>query len=226
MGETLTPKTFMQAVTIIVKEDIKRGKTIIEEFDTFFKVNPWPIQFSKRQAIHAIDCLLTETTPPLDPGTVMVDMMMMQSRKMPKLSATRKKNLEKLKTIIEGTKGDDCKHDDLGLAPFIHGGGFSPTFAAPELICKTCGLNVTLFLGIPIKKYKSEYGITITKKNLAGVNKWATELFNDRSKGNKVNFSDNITEDPIGAYNNSIKWDGSIPLKIDNPTVLESKSGT
>jgi hypothetical protein len=226
MGDTLTPKKFMEAVAIIVKEDVKIAVKIIEEFDKFFKVNPWPIQFSKSQAIHAIDCLLTETPPPLDPGTVMVDMMMMQSRKMPKLSATRKANLEKLKTIVEGAKGDDCKHDDLGLAPFIHGGGFTPTFAAPELICKSCGLNVTLFPGIPIKKYKSEYGIKITKKNLGVINKWAMELFNDRSKANKVNFSDNITEDPIGAYNDSIKWDGPIPFKIEKPTVLDQKSGS
>ena len=166
MAETLTPKIFMKGVEVIVKEDDEKGEKIIEELDKFFKVNPWPMQFSKKQAIHAIDCLLTETMPPRDPGSVMVDMMMMQSRKMPKLSAERKFKLQRLKTIVEGAKGDDCKHEDLGLAPFLHGGGLSPEFAVPELICKLCGMNVTLFSGIDVKKYKTEYGIKITKSNL------------------------------------------------------------
>jgi hypothetical protein len=224
MAETLTPKLFMKAVTIIVKENDKNGQQVIEELETFFKVNPWPIQFSKKQAIHAIDCLLTKTMPPRDPGSVMVDMMMIQLRKMPKLSAARKFKLQRLKTIVEGAKGDDCKHEDLGLAPFIHGGGFTPTFAAPELICKSCGMNVTLFPGITVKKYKEDYGIKITKTKLMEINKWAEQCFNNRKM--RVQFSDHITEDPIGAYNNSVKWDGPIPLKIENQTVLQQKSGT
>lgn len=57
--------------------------------------------------------------------------------------------------IIEQAKMPDCKHENLVILPLLHGGGFCPVFVLPELFCKECGLNVTLFRGKYVNdKYK------------------------------------------------------------------------
>jgi len=218
---TLTPKKLMEGVEIIVKGSSEGGQNVVNETEKYFEGNPWPINFSKDDAIQAIQYLLDEELP-VDPAAMFTDLMSARTRTMPKLSDEGKELLEKLKVVIRDAKGIECKHENLGLAPFYHGGGFSPTFAAPELICTTCGLNVTLFSGIKPHKY----GLKISKKNLEVINTWAKECDEaQRSGGDRVHSSNMITENPIKAYDKSIKWDGPIPLKIDKPKVLESMSG-
>ena len=218
----MTPKQLMEGVKLVVKGSKEEGELAVSGFEKHFSENPWPMSFNKDQAINAIQILLDEELPELDPGQAMMDLLLMQTRKPPTLSDEGKKLLERLKKVIRDANEIECTHENLGIAPFIHGGGFSPTFAAPELICTTCGLNVTLFPGIQPHKY----GLKISKKNLAELNTWANECDKaQRETGKRVYVSDIITSDPIRAYDKSIKWDGPLPLKIDKPKVLESMSG-
>jgi len=109
---------------------------------------------------------------------------------------------------------------NLGIAAFMHGGGFTMPTHTAELICKDCGLNITLCPGIPTKTYKDDFGIIITPATLKKLDKWAESI--DRTK---VRSSSDILKDPVKIYNESIQWDKAIPLKIVDIKKLNSKTG-
>ena len=154
----ISQKQFANGIRIIVTDSLDDGNEVIETFQECFKENSWPPTMSKTKTLKSLQMLMDEELPAPDPGEVMVDMLLMQSRKPLKISKKRKGLLKKLKKLIEDSKDIDCPHEDLGIAVFMHGGGFCPVIGVPELICKTCGLNISLFPGMVPK----EYGIKVS----------------------------------------------------------------
>jgi len=215
----INAETITRGLKLVVKGTADEGNNALKEFEEYFANNPWPMCMNKDSALEALQFLLDEKLPDPEPSDVMVSLLTMETRKAAKLSDDQRELVKKLRTLIENSKTIECNHETLGIAPFIHGGGFSPTFAAPELICLKCGLNITLFSGIKPNKY----GLKIPKKDLKSLNDWAESCLNDRSK--QIHFSDDITKDPLGHYEKSVKWDGPIPVKIVNQKVLESNTG-
>ena len=215
-----------KGLKLIVNESPEQGKRALQEFEEYFATNPWPINFNKQDCLDSLQLLMDEKLPEDDPGEALISLLLMESKTPMKLSKVQKDMVKQLKTIFESAKTVECDHEKLGLAPFVHGGGFSPMFAAPELICLVCGLNVTLFSGIKPNKY----GLKILKKDLKSINDWAAKCLNTATRDKNdattwVHLSDDITKDPLGHYEKSMKWDGPIPVKIINQKTLESKSG-
>lgn len=214
-------------IEAIVKQHfLAEGKKFIDTMKSYFKKHPWPSSINKEMITNSIDLLLEEKLPAPSASEVFTDLMMLQTRSAPKISANRKKLLKELKEIILTSKTVKCIHlnSNLGIAPFIHGGGFTPTFAAPELICLNCGANVTLFPG---RKLEKEFGIKISKKDRKKIDDWVKECEKNSHKTKKfIRSSSNLPLDPIGEYQKSIQWKGEIPITIVNTKLFDSKSGT
>ena len=189
----------------------------VQAFQDFLTIYGWPMGYPKTTAIKALRLLINEELPD-DPIRPLLDMMDGVTRKPAKLNKFQKGKLEEMIDIINSSKSRKCKHEKLGIAPFVYGGGVTPTYHAPELICRNCGLNVTLFRHRTVKQYRKDFGIRISKNNLEKLNKWANE-------SKRVYSANGIVRDPVGSYNRSNKWKGPIPLKVENAVKLESKSG-
>lgn len=217
----LNPKKLTDIFKIIIKESPEKGMDAVKKLKKYLDKNSWPIAMRKEDALKAIDMLLNEKLPEQELGQAMVDMMLMQTRKAPTISKKSAALLKEVKTIIENAKEIECDHTSLGIAPFMHGGGFTPNIGLPELICKKCGVNVTLHKGIVPK----EYGIKILKKDLKTINQWAETCFSSQRSGHRVHSANEIIDDPILAYEHSIKWDAEIPIKITDPKLFQSMTG-
>jgi len=190
----------------------------VQLFQKYIDKHGWPIAYPKSRTCDAIRLLISEELPD-DPTQVLMDMITGVDRKPAKLTKNRRDNLKIIMRIINKAGRHKCKHKDLGVAPFLHGGGFYPmTYNVPELICKDCGLNVTLSQYIKIDEYRKNLGIVISKHFLEALHYWASTCKNVQS-------SRDIVRDPIGAYNKSTKWIGPVRIKIENSAKLESKSG-
>ena len=190
----------------------------VQAFQDFLTIYGWPMGYAKSTATKALRLLINEELPD-DPVQPMLDMMAGVTRKPAQLNKFQKGKIQEMIEIIRVAKSHQCKHEKFGIAPFVYGGGFTPTYHAPELICRNCGLNVTLFGHTTVQRYHKDFGIRISKKNLEKLNQWANEC-------RRVYSSSDIVKDPVGAYNRAQnKWKGPIPLKVENAVKLESKSG-
>ena len=214
----LTQEKLAEGIKIIAKDSLEDENEAIKKFQEYFKDNFWPPTMSKTKTLKGLQMLMDEELPESDPAEAIVDMMAMQTRKPLKISKRRKGLLKKLKKLIEDSKDNDCSHphEDLGIAAFMHGGGFTPNIGVPELICKTCGLNISLFRGIVPKKY----GIKISKTNLKKLSEWANHCLNNQNyedKSTHVLSANDITKNPLMAYKNTVKWEKEVPVEIVNP---------
>jgi len=189
----------------------------VELFQKYIDKNGWPIGYNKSTTNTALRLLINEELPG-DNIQAVFDIMAGITRRAVKLTKSQKHHIKLIIDIVNKSKSHKCKHKDLGMAPFLHGGGFFPIIVVPELICKTCGLNVTLSQYIETTNYRKNFGIVISKHFLEAINYWATTC-------KDVQSSRDILRDPIGAYDRSQKWIGPIHIKIENSTKLESKSG-
>ena len=219
-----TQNQLKQVISSIVEDPIDWAKDTVEQVEEFFETNLWPLNLNREKTLKAIDCLITGEMPELDPATVMIDMMLLQSRKMPKISKARKGLLKRIKKVFEDAKVNDCKHENTRIGVFMHGGGFSPTFGAPELICLDCSLNITLYPGIKPK----EYGLKISKKSLAELNDWAKKEFKnqDYQSGRVVLSANKIVENPVAAYNKTIQWQEKVPVEFLDFETVTKRTGT
>ena len=215
-------KKIANALEIIVKGKNNKleREEVIDGIKQHLEKHNWPVRVSKESVLKAVRDL-ADGQIEVAPETALMDMVLLQTRKMPNITKTKKEAILKIAKIIEDAEVDGCDHD-LGIAAFMHGGGFSPTFAMPELICKKCGLNVTLAGGLK----QSEYGIQFDNENSLGIlNEWAMRKFKNQDDLNRVPSAREITENPRLAYKNAVQWDKPIPLKITNDQLLQSKSG-
>ncbi len=192
----------------------------IKEFHAFLVDNGWPMGYAKSTFRDAMSKIIGEELPD-DPEGALLDMLLGQKRSPIKLKKGQRVVLKKMVEFANLARRHKCKHspEHLGIAPFIHGGGFSMPYAQPEVICTTCGLNVTLYYPKSIAQFKKDFGLDVTKAQLKELWDWANSC-----KG-IVSASD-ILRDPIGAYNRSKhRWEKKIPFKIVNRKKFESKSG-
>ena len=190
----------------------------IRELTDYFKKNPWPQAMSKEQCLSAIDLVIESKLPP---GNPLVDLLSMEKKVIPRMNKTQLKWLEQMKEIIVNSEMASCDHKDIGIAPFLHGGGFTPGFAAvPELICPECGLNVTLFSETKLE----DIGLEMSKEDFQALTDWAKGCYERRSE-KKVLSSSIITDNPVSALTKSPnKWKGILPT-ITNLVELGKKSG-
>lgn len=220
----LTQEKLAEGVKVIVKDSLEGGKQVVEKFQEYFKDNSWPPTMSRTKTLKGLQMLIDEKLPESDPGEVMVDMLAMQTRTPLKISKARKSLLKKLKKLIEDSKDNGCAHEDLGIAVFMHGGGFCPVIGVPELICKTCGLNISLFPEMIPK----EYGIKVSKPNLKKLNSWANERLNSQNyedRSTRVLSANDITKNPLMAYKNTVQWEKEVPVEILNSEKATSNTG-
>lgn len=190
----------------------------IEGFQAFLEDNGWPMGYARSTFHDAMSKIIQEELPD-DPEGALLDMLLGQKRVPIKLKKGQKAALEKMVSLANAAERRKCVHEHLGIAPFIHGGGFSMPYAMPEVICTACGLNVTLYYPKSIAQFKKDFGLDVTKTTLKELMDWANSC-----KG-IVSASD-ILRDPIGAYNRSKHhWKKDIPFKIVNRKKFESKSG-
>ncbi len=209
-----------ETITNIVKKTWQ--KEAFKKFETFMQKNPWPANLNKDRTVESIQQLVDGKLD-LDLGTIMIDMMAMQTRKAPKLTSHQKKLLQKMQEIIKAKEVDFCPHKKFGVAVFMHGGGFTPNFAYPELMCTSCGLNFTIF---PERKL-SEAGIKISNKHRKELIEWATKCEKDRNCRIPWIDAEMMIKNPVSAYEKSDnKWPNEVMVKVVDYEKLQSKSGT
>lgn len=191
----------------------------IEEFQAFLEDNGWPMGYAKSSFHNAMTNIIEEELPD-DPEGVLLDMVLGQTRSAIKLKESQKVVLRKMVELANSSERHKCEHGKhLGIAPFMHGGGFSPPYTKPEVICTACGLNVTLYYPGSITRFKKDFGLDVTKDQLKELMDWANSC-------RRVASANGILRDPIGAYNRSKNhWEKEIPFKIVNRKKFESKSG-
>jgi hypothetical protein len=229
----LTLEELKKNIETIVKGSLKDGRSIIIELKKYFENDVWPSTMNKQRTIEGLNLLINGNLPEPDPGQIMMDLMFLQSKKPIRISSQRKHLLEQLRDMIQTSKDVSCNHEKLVIAPFLHGGGFTPIIARPELICLNCGLNITLGMFRQRKNSKrifreEHYGLRVTnKKELKKLFEWCgnEEEHNGRILKN-VRYADDITKDPKGEYEKSAnKWLGQIPFEIIDKEKLEALTG-
>lgn len=193
----------------------------ILRFQTFLDEDGWPISFNKDTFIKTLKNMIDEKldTNPLD---LLIDMVTYTERKAKKLNSKQKKLLQETIQTIKDSKIKSCKHKKFGVALFLHGGGFTPAIALPELICTSCGLNLTITSNIS----KKSHGIIINNKKK--IINWAVDLFrSNKNPRERIPWVEDILENPIEKYNESYyKFPNNIKLQITDYQKLQSKSGT
>jgi len=232
----LTLEKLRESLEIFSNKPLKNIKQMVDEFEKYFKKDYWPIGRSKDDYLDALQAIHDSKLPPeaLNPFQMMTDLMEGTTRKLKKLSKEVKQEIKRLQKIVKDAKTMDCEHKGLVIAPFLHGGGFTPLIVRPELICLDCGLNITLWKvtkkhGSKEEKiYKEKFGLAIVDKD--GVKKLFKWVGDGEEYGRHslkdVEFSDHLPSDPQGMYEKSKnKWADPIPFKIVDKKILESRSG-
>lgn len=208
---------FEQMLKDMLTNVLANKENATKKFEDFLNERGWPQSYSKESLKKSLYLLLEEELPN-DPEGQLVDLLLGQTRVAKKITYKQKRIFKGLLITIAEAVIKGCDHA-LVIAPFMYGGGFSPIRTMPEVICTKCGLNITLFRPIDIKKFEEEYGIKTIAGKLEEVVTWASTC-----KG--VEFSDNILEDPIGIYiKSNNKWSGELPFKIVDKAKFESMSG-
>lgn len=200
--------------------------TSFEEFKSYLDEHGWPIRYPLPAFRKTINLIIKEKLPS-DPEGELLDTLLGQTKKAVKLTKKQRGELKLMLDIAGAAKKQECSHENIGIAPFLHGGGFSPVFAKPEVICLDCGLNISFYSPRDLKVFKKEFGVSATKKGLSDLFNWAqTCMKNSRADERRVRFAEEIAKDPIAAYNAAeYKWEKKIPFKITDAKKFESKSG-
>lgn len=215
-----------EILKIIAKKPLENIKQMVDEVEKHFQKNSWSLEKNKQDLIKALQ-YLHDSEIPMGMGSFL-DFMSGTIRKLPKLSDEVKEQIERLQNIIKNAKVTICEHKNLGIAPFLYGGGFTPIIVRPDLICLNCGLNVTLYT-VHDKKYEEIFGLEIIDKDcFSKIFEWVggEKEYGRNSLLKGVLDSDDLINDPKGIYEKSEnKWMGSIPFKIVDKNLLESLSG-
>lgn len=190
-----------------------------EGFEKFLAEKGWPMGYDKFSFRSSINLLINESLPD-DPEGTLLDMLLGQTRVAIKVAIPQKAVFKKMITMSDSAPHRSCPHENMGIAAFMHGGGFSPVMqAVPEVICRDCGLNVTLHLPQDMMDFEKKLGIATTKKKIEKLHAWASSCKRTES-------ANNILRDPIGAFNRSEhKWEGKLPFNIINKKKFEAMSG-
>jgi hypothetical protein len=189
------------------------------DFEKFLADKGWPMGYDKSSFRGSINLLINESLPD-DPEGTLLDLMLGRTRVPIEVTAPQKAAFEKIIKVTDASPQKTCPHENMGIAPFMHGGGFSPVMqAVPEVICRDCGLNVTLYLPKDMMDFEKRLGIATTKKKIEELHTWANSC-------ERTDSANNILRDPISAFNRSkYKWEGKLPFSIINKKKFDAMSG-
>jgi len=211
----------------IIKKEPNR-KNLIDAFEYNYK-DKYPIcQFiNKNKICVKLQELVDGNTPEISSGDVAMSLYGFE-RKETSLSKSQKKDILHIKEIIHDTKIRECEHKTLAIIPLKHGGGFTPTFALPEIVCSGCYLNVTLYptnVRVNGKKFTNEsIGIKISEQDKEAFINFANECMSSHLRI-YLHSARNVIEIPFKVYRESQKFFGKYTIEIIDKELFESKSG-
>lgn len=214
----ITYENLSKVMANLQRGDIK-AKEAVKHMRKHVRNAKWPSSLSKEAFIDGCTNLLNGKVK-TDDHTSLVNALFMCTTVVKSLSKVQKESLKKIITMCKEMEDTVCGHKNVGLYPFLHGGGFCEVIAAPELICSDCGLNVTIHshkdrLGNPGMKIKKEFLIKLCA--------WCCKQLNEEKR--RIWSSSMIMSDPIGMAAKSIKWPGKVEIKIVNKKKVEARSG-
>lgn len=209
----------------IIKETItgviQKATAPLARFEQHLANNKWPLSYSKSKVIKTCELLIKEEVYS-NSHDQLLDVLLSQTRTAPKTTAAQRIMLRKIIFLTETSELVQCNHKNIGIAVFMHGGGFSPAYALPEVICLDCGLNVTIYSPKNYREFSKEFGLQGGKKAFKILGEWAMECMKKRG----VAWIDDVPSDPIGQYNEAkYKWDKKIPFRISNKSNFEKHTG-
>lgn len=200
---------------------IQKGTDPLAKFEQYLADNKWPLSYPKSKVIKTCYLLIKEEVHG-DSHEQLLDTLLSQTRTAPKTTAAQKTMLRKIISLTDSSEQVQCDHKNIGIAAFLHGGGFCPVYAQPEVICLDCGLNVTIYSPKNYKKFSKEYGLQGGKKAFKDLAEWAMGCM----KGRGLFWVDDVPNDPIGQYNKAkYKWNKKIPFRISDKSAFEKHTG-
>lgn len=144
------------------------------------------------------------------------------------LNASQKEDILRIKSIIQNAKSYECEHKTLSVIPLLHGGGFTPDFAMPELVCPDCYLNVTLYptnCVVNGNRFTNEsIGIKISKQDNDAFINFVNKCLYSPLKIH-IHPSCNMIRTPKKVYESSQKFFEDYTIEIINKELFESKTG-
>ena len=212
---------FANLIEQTITEVIEKTPWALESFEEHLANNKWPLSYPKSKVIKTCELLIKEEVYE-DIHSQTLDLLLFQTRTAPKTTAAQKKMLRKIISLTENSEQIQCDHKNLGIAVFTSGGGFTPPFASPEVICLDCGLNVTIYSPRNYREFSKEFGLQGGKKAFRMLGEWAMECM----KKGGVEWVDDVPNDPIGQYNKAkYKWNKKIPFRISDKKAFEEHTG-
>lgn len=216
----------MEFITLLNRttERIVKGneKEVDGELICFLKENGWPPSLNKDMFIENLQNISDEKIKP-GPGQVLLDLLTSTERSAIKINSEQKNSLRKIIKAIRNAHITDCKHKNLGVTIFMHGGGFTPLMPLPELICTSCGLNVTITPNLKPKNC----GLKINPAHISELMNWTNKCFMNRKDGQKLLFVEEMLKNPVKVYKEApFKFSGKLKIQIADYNKLRSVSGT
>jgi len=197
------------------------GKETGEELIRFLKKEGWPSNLNKDMFIKHLQDICDEKIEHSS-SQALLDLLTLTERSAIKVNPKQKSSLENIIRVIQNSHIVDCKHKNLGIAIFMHGGGFTPSMPLPELICTLCGLNITITSNLTPKNC----GLRISSTYIDALMTWTKKCFTHREDFQRFSFVEDMLKDPIKAYKEAyFKFPGELEIKIVNYAKMQSASG-
>lgn len=213
---------FINLLNETVKHIIKEGGEVTYKEIIYLKTKGWPPGLNKDMFIKHLQSIIDERIES-DSNQALVDLLTFTRRSARKMSLAQKERLGKIIKAIRDSHVVNCKHKNLGITIFMHGGGFTPTIGLPELICTLCGLNVTITSNLTPKNC----GLKISSKHIGELSGWAKECFLNREHHCRFSFVEDMLKDPIKAYERAyFKFPDKLRIQIVDYAKLQLVSGT
>jgi hypothetical protein len=200
----------------------KNQKRAVKSVQDYLSANGFPPSHNKDNLIRQLNRVIEEEGP--DSHQQVVDMLLWQKTKPVKLTKAQKANLALIRDlIINAPVQCACEHKHVALTGSLHGGGFSPLLPYPEIICRDCGVNVTIYTG-DSKTLLNEYGIEISKKNLVTVKEWLG-MGEEYMGRKKFAFGEDVVKNPQRVLTECDVWEGELPFAITDLEKFNARSG-
>lgn len=205
-------------------EHIMKGdkKVTSELIACFLKERGWPSNLNKNTFIKYLQNISNEKIE-FSPDEALLDILTSTKRSAIKISLEQKSSLKDIIKVIQNSHTANCEHKNLGVAIFMHGGGFTPISPLPELICTSCGLNIT----ITHKLTPKNCGLKVSSTHIGELMDWAKKCLIHRENHQKFPLVEDMMKNPIKAYKESyFKFSGELKIQIVNHTKMQLASGT
>lgn len=213
---------FVSLLNEAVKHIILKDGEVTDKVIAYLKKRGWPPGLNKDMFIKHLQNIIDGRIEN-DSCQVLIDLLTFTRRSARKTNLTQKKQLKKLIKAIRDSHIVNCEHKNLGVTIFIHGGGFTPPIGLPELICTSCGLNVTIASNMT----PENCGLKISPKHMGELIGWTRGCFTNRGRHESIPSVEKMLEDPVEAYKKAyFKFPGKLRIQIVDHAKLQSISGT